>query len=131
MQLRIFKILRQIIKSLNGSYLFGWWTPLSWESSGDWTSDASASTFIFTLTNPAGVPAKYRNIKSQYAIRRLSNYGPLLGNGHDIHVPDKSNITDGYTNFGSGYEDTTGRGDNTFTGNYNFKVSDLEVFVPA
>ena len=54
-----------VIRSAN-SYLFGWWTPLSWSSSAGYVKDAS--TFIFTLTNPAGVPEKYRNIDSSRAI---------------------------------------------------------------
>ena len=118
-----------VIKSANGSYLFGWWTPLSWQSQGDWQSDTS--TFIFTLTNPAGVSAKYKNKDSRYAIYNNAAYGPHLGGGSDIYVPDNSNVNDGYTNFPHSYEDTTGRGNATFTGNANFKVSELEVFVPV
>ena len=117
-----------VIKSLNGSYLFGWWTPLSWSShsSGEFVGDAS--TFIFTLTNPAGVPAKYTNKDSSRAIFNYIGDGPTLGYS-DIAVPDKSNVTDAETSFPRSYEDTTGRGDKTFTGNRNFIVSELEVFV--
>ena len=119
-----------VIKSANG-FLFGWWTPLSWQSTDDWAADASLSTFIFTLTNPAGVAAKYKlkSSSSAYAICRFGPSGPVLGRGNDIYVPHQSNVTDGFTHIFS-YEDTTGRGDMTFTGRKNFKVSQLEVFVP-
>ena len=118
-----------VIRS-ESSYLFGWWTPLSWRSpSGEWVADAS--TFIFTLTNPAGEPAKYKNIQPEYTIYNNAPYGPSLGRGHDIYVPDNSNVNVGYTNFPVSYEDTTGRGIATFTGNMYYKVGDLEVFVPA
>ena len=53
-----------IIQSSNG-YLFGWWTPRAWTSSNSWVSDST--TIIFTLTNPAGIPAKYANNNSQYS----------------------------------------------------------------
>ena len=108
-----------VIRSQAGSYLFGWWTPLSWNSQGRYVADASARTFIWTLTNPAGLPAKY-NIKpslTQNAIFGNPSYGPILGYGHDIVVYDKSNTNDdSHTNFPHTFEDTTGRGSNTFTG---------------
>ena len=113
-----------VIKSDNG-YLFGWWTPISWKSSNAFAIDAS--TFIFTLTNPAGVPAKYKNKDASCAVYDGSSCGPKLGNC-DIHVWNTP--TDSHTTFPTCYEDTTGRGPATFTGSGNFQVSDLEVFVP-
>ena len=67
-----------VIKSSNG-FLFGWWTPLGWKSAYDWATDAS--TFIFTLTNPAGIPAKYKNIQPELALNYNTGQGPILGNG--------------------------------------------------
>ena len=116
-----------IIRSENG-YLFGWWTPYSWQSSGNYVSDSK--TFIFTLTNPAGLPAKYTIYLSQNTIFAHSSYGPVLGCGNDILVPDSFDVNDGWTNFPGSYEDTTGRGQLTFTGNSKFKVIEIEVFVP-
>ena len=114
--------------------MFGWWTPLSWHSRNEYVADASARTFIFTLTNPAGLPAKY-NIKpssTSYAIYDYSSYGPSIGSGHDIYVADKSNANDNsVTDFPNAFEDTTGRGQNTFTGSKHFRTSEIEVFVPA
>ena len=119
-----------LIKSANG-YLFGWWTPISWESSTRGKYAAAPSTFIFTLTNPAGVPAKYNTVGPQNALYYHANYGPVLG-WFDILVNDNSNSnTNSNTNFPHVYGDSTGRGKNTFTGNFRFQVSELEVFVPV
>ena len=118
-----------VIKSSNG-FLFGWWTPISWKSTGSiYEYTADASTFIFTLTNPADVPAKYKIKDARYALCHYSTFGPTLGNGHDIYVPNNSNTNAGCTNFPDSYDDTTGRGNNTFTGNRNFTVSEIEVFL--
>ena len=120
-----------VIKSSNG-FLFGWWTPLGWKSPSSWEYAADASTFIFTLTNPAGVSATYKNKQPQYALYHYAGYGPAFGHGCDIIVSDNSNSnTNSYTNFPRSYEDTTGRGNATFTGNRNFQLSELEVFVPV
>ena len=67
-----------VIESSNG-YLFGWWTQLSWMSRHANITDESASSFIFTLRNPACLPARY-NIKDIYhAIRHHPNCGPNSG----------------------------------------------------
>ena len=111
-----------VIRSENG-YLFGWWTPLSWQSIGDYASDAS--TFLFMLTNPARVPAKYKVKDAEYALLFNSSCGPFFG-FFDLWCNGKG----GLTQFPQYYEDTTGRGNETFTGNQVFKVSEMEVFVP-
>jgi hypothetical protein len=44
-------------------------------------------------------------------------------------VANASNAnTTSYTNFPKAYTDTTGQGNNTFTGAKNFTTSDIEVF---
>ena len=110
-----------VIRSENG-YLFGWWTPLSWQSSNGYGSDAS--TFLFTLTNPAGVPAKYKVKSAGSALYFSSSIAPNFG-AYDLECKGKA----GSTKFPFFYEDTTGRGKETFTGNEHFQVSEMEVFV--
>ena len=57
---------------------------------------------------------------------------PCLGSGCDMYIADKSNTNDkSFTHFPFSFEDTTGRGENTFTGSIMFRTSEIEVFVPA
>ena len=102
-----------IIQSTNG-YLFGWWTPRAWTSSGSYASETR--TIIFTLTNPAGIPMKYANSDSQYSVFDHAGYGPsLVAVRYDV-ADNCNNNTNSYINFPSSYSDTTGRGQATFTG---------------
>ena len=106
-------------------YLLGWWTPLSWQSPSSSCFGADASTFVFTLTNPAGVPAKYKVKYAEYALYFSASFGPTIGVS-DLGCNGKA----GWTYFPQDYEDMTGRGRETFTGNYEFQVSEIEVFLP-
>ena len=118
-----------IIRSNNG-YLFGGYASVPWTSSGSYMADDKA--FLFTLINPHNIPpTKYilkpANIAS--AVYHHSSYGPTFGSGHDLNICANSNSTNSsYTNFSHGYTDSTGQGNNTFTGNRNFLTADIEVF---
>ncbi|CAF3963093.1 unnamed protein product, partial [Rotaria magnacalcarata] len=104
-----------IIQSKNG-YIFGGYASLPWNSANAFIKDTKA--FIFTLKNPHSfLPTRYmlKSGSEPNALYGGANYGPTFGGGHDIHVPDKSNETNGYTNFGSSYSDTTGKGQTTFS----------------
>jgi hypothetical protein len=117
-----------IIQSQQG-YLFGGYTNVAWNSSYNYGNDPHS--FIFTLSSPHSIlPTRYliTGGKEQYAIFDVPSYGPTFGGGHDIYVPDKSNATDGYTNFPHTYTDTTRKGSVTFSGNYSFRTSDIEVY---
>jgi hypothetical protein len=117
-----------IIRS-NNNYLFGGYTSVAWTSSGSYKADTNA--FLFTLTNPHNIPpTKYpvQPTMTQYSIYDSSGYGPTFG-GHDVHVSSNSNSNNSsYSNFSDTYTDTTGKGNNTFTGSRNFMTSDIEVF---
>ncbi|CAF3999523.1 unnamed protein product [Rotaria sp. Silwood1] len=118
-----------IIQS-NNNYLFGGYTAIAWTSNGSYASDTRA--FLFTLTNPHNIPpTKYLINPSQTgnAVYHHSGYGPTFGSGHDMHLANASNSNNSsYIGFPSGYLDTTGKGNNTFTGARNFSASDIEVF---
>eukprot|EP01125_Pyxidicula_operculata_P001427 TRINITY_DN1131_c0_g1_i6.p1 TRINITY_DN1131_c0_g1~~TRINITY_DN1131_c0_g1_i6.p1 ORF type:complete len:448 (-),score=126.73 TRINITY_DN1131_c0_g1_i6:194-1537(-) len=116
-----------IIKS-TGGWLFGGYTPIQWTSRQKYASDNR--TFIFTLLNPHNIPpTKFINHDDTYSICDHSSYGPRFGGGHDIYVSDNCNSnSSSYTNFPSSYTDTTSKGKNLFTGNYNFQVSEIEVY---
>lgn len=64
-----------------GGYLFGGYTPLSWNGTN--TFKNCSESFIFTLTNPHNIPpTKYhRNPQSQSAIYCDPAYGPTFGDG--------------------------------------------------
>lgn len=117
-----------IIKSTNG-YLFGGLAHPSWNSTCSYLPDPSNRSFIFTLTNPNNIPpTKYPCITSTNAIQGHPSYGPLFGGGADINVNNNCNSTSSNsTGFGY-YQDTTGKGSDTFTGAANFSVQDIEVF---
>ncbi|CAF3618799.1 unnamed protein product [Rotaria sp. Silwood1] len=118
-----------IIQS-NNNYLFGGYTAIPWTSNVTYVNDTTA--FLFTLTNPHDIsPTKYLinpgNIGS--AVYHHSAYGPTFGSGHDIYLANVSNSNNSsYIGFPSGYVDTTGKGNNTFTGARNFTTSDIEVY---
>ncbi|CAF1288674.1 unnamed protein product [Rotaria sp. Silwood1] len=118
-----------IIQS-NKNYIFGGYTSIPWKSDGSYKSDSTA--FLFTLTNPHNIPPTKYLIDSAHvgnAVYHNSDYGPTFGSGHDIYVANGSNGNNqSHTKFPSGYLDTTGKGNNTFTGEKQFTVSDIEVF---
>lgn len=119
-----------IIRS-NNNYLFGGYATLPWTSQGSYKSDTSA--FLFTLINPHAItPTKYviNPTLVQFAVcHHNGTHGSTFGGGHDLHVAGASNANNiSYTNFPHTYSDTTGKGNNTFTGTRNFTSSDIEVY---
>lgn len=112
------------------NYLFGGYTSVPWTSLGNYAVDSNA--FLFTLTNPFNnPPTKYpiAGFNTQAAVYHHNAYGPTFGNNYDLHVCSNSNsINSSYTNFPSTYMDTTGQGNNTFTGSPNFMTTDIEIF---
>jgi hypothetical protein len=115
-----------------GGFIFGGFTPLAWDSTtNNYKNDGLNRSFIFTLKNPSGTEAmKFSLSQPQYAIYCNSAYGPTFGSGHDIYVANNSDANvSSYTNFGTGYVNYTGReGRTVFTGAYNFRVKEIEVF---
>jgi len=118
-----------VIQSINGGYLFGGYTSVSWRSTGDYVVDNNGP-FLFTLTNPHGIPpTKYSIRRAEYSIFDVNTCGPTFGGGNDLHVCDNSQTkTHSYCNFPHSYIDTTKRGVKTFTGNRTFQTSDIEVY---
>ncbi|CAF1454702.1 unnamed protein product [Adineta steineri] len=118
-----------IIQSKSGGYLFGGYTSVSWRSSQGYVED-SYEPFLFTLTNPHGIPpTKYPVIEERYAIFNKKECGPTFGCGHDLYVCDDSKISTGsYIYFPWSYSDRTNRGSETFTGTKYFQTNDIEVY---
>jgi len=116
-----------VIKSTTG-HLFGGYNADSWDSTSGWKTNPQC--FIFTLTNPHGYPPtkfSYNHGNSSFC---RSGYGPVFGgrSGCDIVVHENGNAATNYTNFPYSYNDTLGKGKETFTGECNFTVSEIEVF---
>jgi len=118
-----------LIRSANG-YLFGGYSVLPWDSTTEDFKNHSEG-FIFTLSNPHNIPpSKYpHDEQNPQSIYCISYCGPTFGTGFDIYVGNDSHQdNESYTNFPKSYVDTTGKGNNTFTGARNFVTSDIEVF---
>jgi hypothetical protein len=122
-----------IIETTQG-YIFGGYTPLSWQSgSPTYVRDDSATSFVFTIKNPHGLSARVFGLKEHQACNAIScapQLGPTFGGGHDIHISDEcDSSTRNYTNFDYSYKNETGvSGDTVFAGARNFAVRDIEVF---
>jgi hypothetical protein len=92
-----------ILKAHGSSYIFGGFTSIGWNSSGQYKSDLNA--FLFSLTNKDNQPCKMRQLNANCSIYFNSGYGPTFGAGHDIYVCDNANVRAGsYTNLGHSYE---------------------------
>jgi len=118
-----------LIRSQEG-YLFGGFSVESWDSTS--YGKHHSQGFIFTLTNPHNIPPTVyqRNPEKRESIYCVARHGPSFGIG-DIRVADKSNHNfDSCTKFGpySCYKDTTGKGYCTFTGEWCFTTSEIEVY---
>ena len=113
-----------IIKSSNDC-IFGGYNPSSWTSRNSWS--ICSNSFVFTLTNPNGIPpTQYFCNGHEYAAYNGQTDGPYFGMGGDLVV--KFGGERSYTQFPQSYEDTTGFGKTTFTGQSEFKVAEIEVF---
>ena len=117
-----------IVQSDNG-YLFGGYTAVAWTSSGgSYANDSEA--FLFTLTNPHSIPpTKYpiNPASAGNAVYHSVNYGPYFGS-YALGISYNSNSSQSTTQLPNVYIDTTGKGNNTFTGATNFLTKDIEVF---
>jgi hypothetical protein len=110
--------------------IFGGFTPLEWEGGG-WHSpwDESLMSFLFTLKNPHGIPARRFPLQEEEKSRAIvcnSEWGPDFWN---IYVADQCNDNmDSGSYLGSSYVNDTGVDGNTFfTGAKHFQVKEIEV----
>jgi len=115
-----------------GGFIFGGYNTACWNSATNNYCNAPGS-FLFTLINPFGDPPTLFSCKSlAHSIYCNTGYGPSFGSGHDLHISNSSrSVNNNYCNLNNSYNDTLGRGANTFTGARNFTVTDYEVFIRA
>jgi hypothetical protein len=112
-------------------YIFGGYTAAKWKA----TLKNDKMAFIFSLTNPSNRPMKI-NVSQGYAFCPDKSFGPSFGAGfgNDIVICDKSNENKtSFSNFGCSYKHRdfikgSEAAKNFLTGEYNFKVAEIEVF---
>jgi hypothetical protein len=119
-----------VVVRCSDGFVFGGYAAASWNSSCSWIQSPGNASFLFTLKNPHNIPPTRYNCKNpQRELYGVSNLGPIFGRGHDLLIYHNACINlNSYCHLGTTYNDTTGRGDKTFTGNQNFKVGEYEVF---
>ena len=118
-----------VIESLD-NYLFGGYTSISWNfHQGAKTGALDRNAFLFTLTNPHGIPATKYNIKANGEHAVVPNaMGPTFGQ-YDICIYPNSNLnSQSFIEFPSNFIDSTGKGYLTFTGSTNFTTRDIEIY---
>jgi hypothetical protein len=103
-----------IIEDVHG-YIFGGFTPISWDSSDSFKADLSGRSFLFTLKNPTGtVPMKFALSLKDRAIRCTPLCGPGFGSNCDLIASDNCNLYPASrTNLGGSYTNSTGRDSTT------------------
>lgn len=111
-----------VIRSSN-NWVFGGVAFSSWRSTGTgWIS--SPQSFIFTLTNPHGIPpTHFANTNAANSIYCNVHYGPTFG-GQDIRTIGAGSSTSFPNSYGP---DTTNHGEALFTGAKDYQLAELEV----
>jgi len=82
-----------ILKAKGTSYIFGGFTSINWNGSGQYKSDPNA--FLFSLTNKDNQPCKIRQINTIKSIFCHSGSGPTFGGGADLHICSYANKSAG------------------------------------
>jgi hypothetical protein len=112
-------------------FIFGGFTPITWDSISQYKPDTSGRSFLFSVQNPHNHDFGRIGLKDpRFAIDCHSSYGPTFGNGSDIYVANGCNAnTSSYTRLGIGYANNTGINEyQVFTGTQYFTVKEIEVF---
>jgi hypothetical protein len=117
-----------ILKAKGSSFIFGGFTSVTWNGSGQYKSDPSA--FLFSLTNKDNQPCKMRQINAQHSICCFPEFGPIFGGGHDIFICNNANTTTGsYSNLGNSYQHPQPeQGQSYLARTQFFQLSEIEVY---
>ena len=97
---------------------------------------SSSSNYLFSLRNKDNLsPFRSPVYVNNRAIYTNPNYGPTIGNGHDLRISSNADRNTGsYTNFGHSYRPPSGYShDNSNTqallaGSYHFTPTEVEVY---
>jgi len=115
--------------------IFGGYYSIDWTNSGG--GKIANDCFLFTLNNIYNTEPTKFSYEKEKSIQQISQYGPVFGSGTDLHFGensgdftlDKSNVT----HFPYSYQDTLGKGQSIFTGDFDnknkyIKIKEIEVF---
>jgi hypothetical protein len=93
---------------------------------------ASERAFLFTLYNHQDLPpTQFHLVKKPFAICYHPDSGPIFGAGADLLISNNCNSNmDSYSNLPHTY-DGDGASPAVLMGDYNFTVTDYEVFTPV
>jgi hypothetical protein len=119
-----------VVLSTDG-YVFGGYTPLAWNSRGQYVPDPGLNSFLFTIQNPHNLePQIFKQKEEACAIYDHASYGPTFGVAYDFYICNQCNSQkSSHSCLGSTYMNDTGREGNTvLTGSQNFLVKEIEVF---
>lgn len=111
-----------------GDYLFGGFNPDFWSSPQKSVSLFNSSSFLFTLTNPHNIPPTQYWLKKESKVSIIQDKEHMIRFGAGWEMSVIWNRTCYTNDFPNSYEDTTGKGQNTFTGSYRNLVTELLVF---
>jgi hypothetical protein len=108
-----------IARSTSGD-VFGGFTSVGF-GGGNYTAKVDDAAFVFTLINPHGIAPTMLPSKSgnSFAVQQVLSHGALFGRGSDLCFCSNCNTSaSSYSNPGTSYTDTTGKGSALFTGAY-------------
>jgi uncharacterized coiled-coil protein SlyX len=129
--------------------IFGGFTPVKWDSSSGYKDDPSLKSFLFTLKNPHGVPARKFALKSPteeqaivyrsfglcenkaVAIKCHSWYGPTFWGIFVVGHCNATTQSHTFLHWSYSRDFRTGLGQDGhtfFTGSNYFKVKEIEIF---
>jgi hypothetical protein len=126
--------------------VFGGFTPVEWESrmyerlifypglesvnlNNCWKNDNSLRSFLFTLRNPRGVPPRKFVLRKEWKQKAIFCSSPQCCTfGGDIAICTNCNTSnESCTQIGNYYQ-SSGTDLKHFTGAYNFRVKEIEIF---
>ena len=115
-----------VVRSTTG-HTFGGYAHAPWTSANSLSN--TAGCFLFLVENPHNdAPTCFECKNAAYAMYCDATHGPAFGNGHDLCIHPNGDACQSYTQLGTAYTDTLGRGQATFTGAGNYTAEDYEVW---
>jgi hypothetical protein len=119
-----------LIEDTNGN-IFGGFTLVKWDSSGDGRADPGLKSFLFTLKNPHNFPPRKFGLKAEQSGEAIvcdPDWGPRF-HDMDIYNEGNANPRSFSDSFGVLYVNDTGMDRKTFfTGSETFAVKEIEIF---
>uniref|UniRef100_A0A1A9WRK8 TLDc domain-containing protein n=1 Tax=Glossina brevipalpis TaxID=37001 RepID=A0A1A9WRK8_9MUSC len=115
------------------SEISGGFTDVAWsKTSRKGVYIHSERAFLFTISNKISeTPLKFDVVKKPYAICYHPDCGPIFGAGADLLIANNCNTTkDSYSNLPHSY-DGPGASYESLFGDYNFTITDYEVYTLA